>query len=235
MDTISAAEAARRLRTNIPRVKRALGQIGSVSAGASGRVQITPEEMDRLSELIRPVPVVDGLSRTEVLVLAALSRSPRGLASVRAVARRAGVSPTAAGHALTNLIAEGLARSSREWIAAGRAMEVEILHAVVDAPRWAGIAPCLGQVELATPAVGHEKRVPKRLRHLFWNTADAQLDVTTSASYIAQRLITTGDAEGLAWGAGSLPASAWRRAAKTRGLHPADQALALNLAKAAAR
>ena len=42
----------------------------------------------------RPMP---DLSRVEARVLAALSRSPRGVASVREAARRAGVSPTAAG------------------------------------------------------------------------------------------------------------------------------------------
>ncbi len=75
------------------------------------------------------------------------------------------------------------------------------------------------------------KRVPPHLLHLFWNTAPAQLDVATSAPYIARRLLTTFDPDGLAWGTANLPASAWEHAAATRGLEPAQRALAHNLAR----
>ena len=47
--------------------------------------------------------------------------------------------------------------------------------------------------------------VPYYLRHLFWNTAKSQLNVTTSAPFIAKRLLSTGDLDGLAWGATHLP------------------------------
>jgi len=66
---------------------------------------------------------------------------------------------------------------------------------------------------------------------LFWNTAPAQLDVATSAPNIARRLLTTFDPEGLAWGTTNLPANAWEHAAATRGLKPAQRALAHNLAR----
>ena len=49
------------------------------------------------------VPVAD-LRRSQVQVLAALARAPRGLRSGRAVARAAGLSPTAAMRALRDLI-----------------------------------------------------------------------------------------------------------------------------------
>ena len=74
------------------------------------------------------VPSVDGLSRVETQVLAALARAPRGLASVRAVARRAVVSPTAAAGALDSLAERGLVRWEREWVAAGRARELEFVR-----------------------------------------------------------------------------------------------------------
>jgi hypothetical protein len=51
--------------------------------------------------------------------------------------------------------------------------------------------------------------VPYYLRHLFWNTATSQLNVTTSAPFIAKRLLSTGDLDGLAWGATHLPPEAW--------------------------
>jgi hypothetical protein len=66
---------------------------------------------------------------------------------------------------------------------------------------------------------------------LFWNAAPAQLDVANSAPFIARRLITSFDPDGLAWGTSNLPASAWEHAAHTRGLEPAKRALAHNLAR----
>src|SRR6266536_3519836 len=155
MDTISASEAARRLHTSLPRVRRAI---------------------DRLE--LGVVPSVDGLSRVETQVLAALARAPRGLAAVRAVARRAGVSPTAAAAALRSLAERGLVYAEEEWIAAGRAREVELVRANVTAPEWASIAPRLAAVRLP---VGREprrpSRVPARLRHLFWNADPSRLEL----------------------------------------------------------
>ena len=75
--------------------------------------------------------------------------------------------------------------------------------------------------------------MPRHLRHLFWNSADAQLNVETSATYIAPRLLSSSDLEGLAWGAANLPGDAWRSAASARGTDPRARALALNLARAA--
>ena len=76
-------------------------------------------------------------------------------------------------------------------------------------------------------------RVPARLRHLFWNTADSQLDVRHAGPYIARRLLREMDLQGLAWGAASLSQQDWRRAAEARGLDPQTRRLALNLAQAA--
>ena len=73
--------------------------------------------------------------------------------------------------------------------------------------------------------------MPPHLLHLFWNVAPTQLDVASSAPFIARRLITSFDPDGLAWGSQNLPASAWEHAAATRGLEPAQRALARNLAR----
>ena len=64
------------------------------------------------------------------------------------------------------------------------------------------------------------KRVPRRLRHLFWNTAESQLDVSHAGSYIARRLLRTMDIQGLAWGAQALKREDWEQAALARGLDP---------------
>ena len=163
-------------------------------------------------------------------VLAALARSPRGLASIRSVARRAGISPTTAGGSLSELVELGLVEARRETLAFGAARSTTVYAARVGHPRWHGLAPALARVTLPLAGGQTAKVVPYYLRHLFWNTAATQLSVADSAPYLAKRLLSIGDLDGLAWGAAHLPPSAWRRAACARGLSPSDRALAANLA-----
>jgi len=68
--------------------------------------------------------------------------------------------------------------------------------------------------------------------HLFWNTAESQLNVAHGGPYIARRLLRTMDPEGLAWGAANLAPGDWRQAAGARGLEPSVKALARNIAAA---
>jgi DNA-binding Lrp family transcriptional regulator len=232
MDTYSASAVARMLFTSTPRVLRAIRSMTMpVPTSTSGAYAITPLQLDALrAELVGPTPV--GLNRVQSLVLAALARSPRGLASIRSVARRAGVSPTTAGRALDNLAREGLVRAEKQTLALGRAAPVLVYSAAVDHPRWHELAPALAKVSLPQlPEQVPAQTVPYYLRHLFWNTAKSQLDVTTSAPFIAKRLLSTGDLDGLAWGAIHLPTEAWERAAHSRGISPRDRALARNLAR----
>src|SRR5437764_2625293 len=100
MDTHSASAVASMLATSTPRVLRAIHRLRiGVSKSPSGAYEITATQLDTLrAELGDAIAV--GLTRVQARVLAALARSPRGLASIRSVARRAGVSPTAAGRAL---------------------------------------------------------------------------------------------------------------------------------------
>jgi hypothetical protein len=103
-------------------------------------------------------------------------------------------------------------------------------------PRWLALAPAIARVRLPVRREGpHARRVPPHLLHLSWNAAPSQLDVASSAPFIARRLITSFDPDGLAWGTVNLPASAWEHAAATRGLDPAQRALAHNLARQAPR
>jgi hypothetical protein len=202
-----------------------------VARSPSGAYSITAAQLDALrAELGAPIPV--GLTRVRAHVLAALARSPRGLASIRSVAHRAGVSPTAAGRALDSLTQAGLARAEKQTLALGRATPVLVYSAAVDHPNWHELAPALAKVSLPPlPEQVPAQTVPYYLRHLFWNTAKSQLDVTTSAPFIAKRLLSTGDLDGLAWGATHLPPEAWELAARSRGISPRDSALALNLAR----
>jgi hypothetical protein len=128
-----------------------------------------------------------------------------------------------------------LVEHSSETIAAGRARETTVWRANVQHPRWQGLDSVLARVE--RPArLGRrksaERRVPQRLRHLFWNTADSQLDLGHAAPYIARRLLRTMDLQGLAWGAQALSPADWEQAAQARGLDPKVKRLARNLAAA---
>src|SRR6266700_1094121 len=114
MDTYSLAATAAALGTSVPRVRRAVDRLGmSAERTASGVFRLTPRQVDELARELGASPSVPELSRVEIRVLAALSRSPRGVASVREAARRAGVSPTAAAPALARLASSGLTARRR--------------------------------------------------------------------------------------------------------------------------
>ncbi len=237
MDTVSASEAARRLGTNVPRIKRAIDRLGLVpDRRGGGRVRLDESQLEELRAELGVVSPVDGLSRVETQVLAALARAPRGLSSARAVGRRAGVSPSAAAGAVRSLAARGLVTREREWLAAGRAREVQLIRANVTAAAWPALAPRLASVRLPAPLErSRPTRVPARLRHLFWNADPAQLDVGAHGGYIAERLLSSRDLDGLAWGRGALTVSDWEQAGQNRGLSAEERALARNLARSERR
>lgn len=133
---------------------------------------------------------------------------------------------------MERLVARGLITQTPIMLARGHASEVTIYQVRFGSDQWLAIAPVVAKVQLPDRASSpYAKRVPPHLLHLFWNTAPTQLDVATSAPYIARRLLTTFDPDGLAWGTANLPASAWEHAAATRGLEPAQRALAHNLTR----
>jgi DNA-binding MarR family transcriptional regulator len=229
MDTSSAADVARALQTSTPRVVRAAKRLG-FEAQRNGRLTLTPPMVERLHQELGYTPRIPGLDSVEVKVLAALARSPFGLSSARVVARQAGVSPTAASRALGTLERKDLLRREQTVIAAGRARKVQLLHANRRSERWLDLAPLLTLVQPAQQARAAQQEVPPRLGHLFWNTAPSQLSVRRGGSYIARRLLSTMDFDGLAWGAENLRPADWERAAEARGLDERVRALAHNLA-----
>lgn len=229
MDTYSAADVARDLHTSTPRVVRAAKRLG-IDAGPNGRLALTSGPVARLVAELGRTPSIAGLSAIDVKVLAALSRAPFGLSSARVVAAQAGVSPTAASKALKTLERKDLVRREATVIAAGRARTVELIHATRRAERWLEIAPTLARVLLPQRDHPTQQAVPRRLAHLFWNTAPTQLDLSRGGPYIARRLLSTMDLDGLAWGARNLRPTDWEQAARARGLDKPIRALAHNLA-----
>lgn len=234
---MSAAAFAREMETSLPRVVRAIERLGLDARQDNGRMKLRPADVTRLrEELGVSPPRIPGLTSMEVKVLSALAHAPLGLTSARAVAERAGVSPTTASRAIKSLCEQGLVTVERRTLAAGRARTVELIRVGYGSPSWQRLAGAIAHVRpRARRPRTLSPRVPVRLRHLFWNTAPAQLDTERAGGYIARRLLTVGDLEGLAWGAAHLSAADWRHAARTRGISPQRRALALNYAAARSR
>ena len=237
MDELSSAHVARLLGTNVPRVLRSAERLGihprRAGSGKGTRVRFSPAQVERLRADLG-VQGEGALSRVQAQVLSALTRSSRGLLSARALARRAGVSPTAASNAIGVLEERGLVTRERRRAALGSVRDIELLQANVLAPEWESHALDLASVRPphASKRLSRARKVPTELRHLFWNTADSQLNVEHAGGYIARRLIQSDDLDGLAWGAENLKPEDWRHAAQTRGLSASSRALALNLASA---
>jgi hypothetical protein len=102
---------------------------------------------------------------------------------------------------LAQLAARGLITLAPIMLTRGHASEVTVYQVRFGSDEWLALAPVVAKVHLPERASRpRAKRVPPHLLHLFWNTASTQLDVDTSAPYIARRLLTTFDPDGLAWG-----------------------------------
>lgn len=232
---LSAREIARQLGTSAPRVLRTARDLGLTAGPQGARSAFTSAQAGQLREALGVDARVPGLTVSQVRALAALIRAPRGLPSVRAVALRAGLSPTTAGRATAELRACGLVIAQQTTLPGRRAHKASLLRANWRASGFAELADSLARVRPAAPRrpAGRDRRVPDRLQYLFWNTAASQMTVEISGPYIARRLITTGDFDGLAWGSTHLRADDWESAARARGLDPATRSLALNLAQAA--
>lgn len=165
-----------------------------------------------------------GLTTTQFRVLAVVSRAPLGVVSAREIARRAAMSPTAVARAVSALEDRGLLVRKP-----GLDKQQRLLFNW-EHPESRVLRPALGRIVLPKRAV-RDGRVPRRLRHLFWNTAASQLDVEAAGPYIATRLLRTLDPEGLAWGARTLSHDDWTAGARARGLSPQARALARNIAE----
>lgn len=230
----SAREAAAEFGTSVPRVIRAIDRLGlEVERTPGGWMRLSPSQVRRLERELGVTPIIPGLSRIDCKILAALASAPLGLPSQRAIAARAAVSPTAAGRSVERLVDRGLVERRSVPVAMGSVRDVELVRVDVTAPEWPAIASELGHARATVDRRGSgQRRVPGRLRHLFWNTAPEQLDVRDHGGYIARRLLTAGDLEGLAWGDANLSSADWEHAARARGIGADQRSLARNLANA---
>lgn len=233
---LSTGEVAAALGTTRSRVHRAVAAgLVSPARTSGGHLRFTADDLGVLEHRLGLVPRLGGLSREEVLVLAALVYRPFGLRSARAVARSARISPTTASRALGRLKGMGLVGRRLRRVVLGEVIDVEVWEVNLRHRRWRELRSALAGVVFPEPPVGGDGEScspPVWLRHLFWNADVGKLDLKRDGAYIAGRVLASEDAQAHAWGAANLSAAAFRRAASIRGLEPRRVALARNLAAA---
>ena len=230
----SGTEIARFLGVSLPRLHRLLDAEGVPSAGGRGhRRPVGSDVIRRLVRHIGAVPIVlPDCDRTDMLVLGALARAPLGFVSARAVARAAGVSPTAAGLALATFQARGLVRRRERRVVRGRVRLVR--YWIADLPHAAWTRDVLVAANAVEPPTGAPpavppRRVPPAYGHAFWNVDPRAIDPVRHADFVAARLLQLDDAGAWAWAARHLPARSLRRAGRARGVDAGRRALVENL------
>ena len=209
----SATDVARALNVNLPRLHRHVRGRNDVRADGH-RLVLGQSAVAALRERLGVVLPVEGLTRAQVQALVALSRHPRGLVSVRQVAKAARLSPTAASRALAKLLSLGLVTRTTEKLFDGEVVEREVLEVDWRSERWRETAPLLARAELPQrPSSRLPKRLPPRLANVFWTGDWRRLDVPTSAEHVARRILVEGrhNPEAVAY-LGELPAGAVERA-----------------------
>ena len=200
------------------------------------RQPLTATRADQLRKLFGVVPAVPGYSRRELLILATISRSPLGLRSVRAIARRTSLSPTTVSRALPRLLRNALVTCVRRQFVEGRIVEGDLWSLNHASAKWHEIAAAVGRVslpEVAPAPIAHH--VPARFGHHFWTGSLSTLDLDSDGPYIASRLVLSDDPQAIAWAAANLSAGSLRRCARSRGLAPSQRSLLLGMAVDAAR
>ena len=174
MDTYSTVEVARELNVPLPRLLRFVSKEGG-AVRAGNRIRLRPATVAAARDRFGVIPKVDGLTRTEVQALTALSRHPRGLVSVRQVAKASRLSPTAASRAISRLESKGLVVRRPTRVFDGKVVVKDVLEVEWGSPSWWAIAPTLSKAQLpkAKAAATLGKRLPARLADVFWTDGGA--------------------------------------------------------------
>lgn len=236
---ITIAQAAERLGTSIPRIRRAIERLGIVTTSTprgNGRPPRTLNEagFQRLRDELGSVPPHGSRSREDLKVLAAFNMNPFGFRSRRAVAATAGISPTTASAVVDRLIEEGLVLAVPGLLRnGGRVVNGVILEANRNDKKWSEILGDVLATYLPIPQTTTKaKIVPRRFWHLFWNASPAQLPIREHADFIASRMLLSKDPLAVSWATTHLPASSIERTASLRQVNDRDRQWLRGLAQA---
>ncbi len=235
MDTMTTGQVAARLGTSVPRVHRAVKRLGLRPARSpGGHLKLGATDVRRLTTALGWVPEIADLNREGTLALAALGRRPFGLTSARAVARAAGISPTAASGALQHLEASGYVEQVFRQVVEGHVRTISVWQVRWTSAVWRAAAPELAPVVL--PETNRDapipRHLPNRFSHLFWDVpTPTKIDLEASGPTVAHRVLTSNDPQAIAWAASALRPADLRSGAQFRGTDSRTRALAENLAQ----
>ncbi|MHB8190197.1 MAG: MarR family transcriptional regulator [Ferrimicrobium sp.] len=214
MDTQGAPQIAGELRISLPRLHRIARGHPGVSYDKRNHMRLDANAVEYLRNRVGVVPEVRGLTRTETQVLIALSRHPRGLASIRQVARASNVSPTSAARAITALKSRNLVRQDPVLLFDGKVVEREVFTIEWGSQTWLAVAPLIARAVLPKQRfLAASRRLPPRLASTFWTGDWRNIDVSTDALAVAERILNEGrfDPEAIAY-LGTLPVDVLEKA-----------------------
>lgn len=174
-------------------------------------------------------PAAPCLSATEMCVLAALSRRPRGLSGVSAVAFVAGVVTADAAAALGDLEDRGLVTTEPETGLPPDAEPERTVWRLAAVDAWFSVADAVRTVELPEPPPAPmPERLPERFAKLLWWGDPALIELPRDAAFVAEHLLTYHDIDAWAWALETLPAEALERVADKECIPPAVKAMIRN-------
>lgn len=211
---------ASRLGVSLPKAHRELDKIGAPKSSSGVPRQVPQGAYTTISDSIGATPVIPkGLTREAILVLAAIAREPLGAVSARAIATKAGVSPTTASKIVQKLSREGLIEQRSRMEARGTAQLVTRWHLTSFRDWPPEVADAVKKARLPKPKYTVARgRLPSRFHHLFWSVDPNKLRLPDDAEYVAHRMLTSDSFEAIRWAITSLPKSAIDRALAIRGV-----------------
>ncbi len=236
---MTISEVADALETSVPRVTRAMKGLGLVPAqGVRHGRQVQVLESSEVAVLENELgfaPYVDGYTREDMFVLAAINLSPYGFRSVYAVSRAAAISATTADKSVTKLAENGLILTTPQRELLNRkVVVVSVLRANRHHEEWWRLSEAIAAVRLPVRAPNPGKIVPRRFWHLFWNAEPLQLPIAHYADFIATRMLLSNEPQAIAWAAINLPPSSIDRASHMRSTPEEDRLWLRGLALAMA-
>ena len=153
------------------------------------------------------------LSEPEKRILAALSRRPLGLYPAASVAVAAGTDRDETMPCLERLVELGLITGDSEMVLT-RPVRREVVWRLDIAAAWSQVPDVLRFTELpdVVPAPMPDC-LPERFAHLFWWGDTSLYKLPRHANFVAEQILTNGDAASVGWALFTLPCEALERVA----------------------